>query len=410
MLLKSEIVRISELQSGVIRTGDIGLKRESGASMPVLSKHALIITGIRRCGKSTLLRQLISEKYPEAFFLNFDDNRLYGFENADFSRLDEVITVSGKKVLIFDELQEVEGWERYVRQKLDENYKVVLTGSNASLLSKELGTKLTGRYIGKELFPFSFREFTKFESLKHNEETVLQFMKFGGFPEYVKSKQPEILSHLFDDIIIRDIVVRYGIRDIKSLQRLALYLVSNTSKPVTGSKLKQAVGISATSTIMEYFSFLESAYLFHFVPRFSYSAKSQMINPRKVYAADPGLITVNSSSFSDDNGRKLENIIYNYLRTLYKDIFYFLEKNECDFIAMKRAEKPLVIQVCYTLDKDNLDRELGGLNEALKFFGMKEGVIVTLNQKDKFVTDGITASVVPAAEFLSGARRLTPHA
>src|ERR1035437_7909016 len=406
MLLKSEIARISELQSGVIRTGDIGLKRESGALLPVLSNHALIITGIRRCGKSTLLFQLISEKYPQAFFLNFDDNRLYGFENNDFSRLDEVISESGKKILIFDELQEVDGWERYVRQKLDENYKVILTGSNASLLSKELGTKLTGRYLSRELFPFSFREFARFESLEHNEKTLLQFMKLGGFPEYVKSKQPEILSHLFDDILIRDIVVRYGIRDIKSLQRLALYLVSNTAKPVTGSKLKQAVGISATSTIMEYFSFLESAYLFYFVPRFSYSAKSQMINPRKVYTADPGLITVNSASFSDDNGRKLENIVYNYLRILYKDIFYFLEKNECDFIAMKRADKPLIIQVCYTLNKDNLDRELGGLNEALRFFGMKEGSIVTLNQKDKFVTGGITANVVPAAEFLSGASSL----
>jgi hypothetical protein len=406
MLLKSEIARISELQSGVIRTGDVGLKRESGALLPVLSNHALIITGIRRCGKSTLLFQLISEKYPQAFFLNFDDNRLYGFENNDFSRLDEVISESGKRILIFDELQEVDGWERYVRQKLDENYKVILTGSNASLLSKELGTKLTGRYLSRELFPFSFTEFARFEFLEHNEKTLLQFMKLGGFPEYVKSKQPEILSHLFDDILIRDIVVRYGIRDIKSLQRLALYLVSNTAKPVTGSKLKQAVGISATSTIMEYFSFLESAYLFYFVPRFSYSAKSQMINPRKVYTADPGLITVNSASFSDDNGRKLENIVYNYLRTLYKDIFYFLEKNECDFIAMKRADKPLIIQVCYTLNKDNLDRELGGLNEALRFFGMKEGTIVTLDQKDKFVTGGITANVVPAAEFLSGALSL----
>ena len=401
MLLKSEIAKIVELQSGVIRTGDKGLKRESCASLPVLSKHALIITGIRRCGKSTLLLQFISEKYPEAFFLNFDDNRLYGFDNSDFSRLDVIISETGKKVLVFDELQEVEGWERYVRQKLDENYNVVLTGSNASLLSKELGTKLTGRYIARELFPFSFREFTSFESLKHDEETVLQFMKIGGFPEYVKSKQPEILSHLFDDVLIRDIVVRYGIRDIKNLQRLALYFVSNTAKPVTGSKLKQAVGISATSTILEYFSYLESAYLFYFVPRFSYSAKSQMINPRKVYCADPGLITVNTASFSDDNGRKLENIVFNYLRSFCKEIFYFLEKNECDFIVMKRGARPIAIQVCYTLNKDNLERELDGLYDALRLLRIKTGVIVTLDQKDIFKTRELTAHVIPAAEFLS---------
>jgi predicted AAA+ superfamily ATPase len=402
MLLKSGIARISELQSEIIRTNENDLKRESVFPLPVLSKHALIITGIRRCGKSTLLFQIISEKYPEAFFLNFDDNRLYGFENSDFSRLDEVISESGRRVLFFDELQEVEGWERYVRQKLDENYQVVITGSNASLLSKELGTKLTGRYIAKELFPFSFNEFKGFESLNSDEGAILKFLKMGGFPEYLKSKNPEILGHLFDDILIRDIVVRYGIRDIKSLQRLALYLVSNTGNPVTGSKLKHAVGISATSTIMEYFSYLESAYLFYFVPRFSYSAKSQMINPRKVYCVDPGLITVNSASFSEDNGRKLENIVYNYLRSLTKEIYYFQGRYECDFIVTKRGEKPRAIQVCYTPGKDNLERELGGLYDAIRFLGIKEGIIITLNQKDKFTKDGLTAHVLPAAEFLSG--------
>lgn len=400
MLLKSELARISELQFEILKTNNNGLKRESAASLPVLSKYALIITGIRRCGKSTLLCQVISEKYPEAFFLNFDDNRLYGFENSDFSRLDELISESGKRILFFDELQEVDGWERYVRQKLDENYQVVITGSNASLLSKELGTKLTGRYLSKELFPFSFSEYIEFESLRADEDAIHKYLKTGGFPEYLKSKNQEILGNLFDDILIRDIVVRYGIRDIKSLQRLALYLISNAGNSVTGSKLKQAVGISATSTIMEYFSYLESAYLFYFVPRFSYSAKSQMINPRKVYSADAGLITVNSSSFSDDSGRKLENIVYNFLRSSSKGIFYYLDKNECDFIITGRGEKPGAIQVCYTLGKENLDRELGGLYDAMQFLGLKEGTIVTLNQKDKFIKDGLTAHVLPVAEFL----------
>ena len=400
MLLKTDISKIAESQSGGVISGETGLLREALSRLPVLSKHAVIITGIRRCGKSTLLNQLISVRYPDAFFLNFSDNRLYGFENNDFHRLDEVIEETGKKDLFFDELQDIKGWERYVRQKLDEKFHVVITGSNASLLSKELGSLLTGRYLSRELFPFSFSEFLTFRSLKAGEEGLREFMQTGGFPEYLKTGNNEILSTLFDDILVRDIVVRYGIRDIKSLQRLALYLISNSGNAITGSKLKQAFGISATSTIMEYFSFLESSYLFYFVPRFSYSLKSQLINPRKVYAADTGLITVNSSSFSEDNGRKLENVIFNYLRSFTREIFYFKMTRECDFITMKRGTKPRAIQVCYNLDRDNLERELAGLYEAMKELKLKEGTIVTLNQRDKFTNNGLTANVIPAFEFI----------
>ena len=400
MLLKTDISKIAESQSEGVISGETGLLREALSRLPVLSKHAVIITGIRRCGKSTLLNQLISVRYPDAFFLNFSDNRLYGFENNDFHRLDEVIEKTGKKDLFFDELQDIKGWERYVRQKLDEKFHVVITGSNASLLSKELGSLLTGRYLSRELFPFSFSEFLTFRSLKAGEEGLREFMQTGGFPEYLKTGNNEILSTLFDDILVRDIVVRYGIRDIKSLQRLALYLISNSGNAITGSKLKQAFGISATSTIMEYFSFLESSYLFYFVPRFSYSLKSQLINPRKVYAADTGLITVNSSSFSEDNGRKLENVIFNYLRSFTREIFYFKMTRECDFITMKRGTKPRAIQVCYNLDRDNLERELAGLYEAMKELKLKEGTIVTLNQRDKFIDNGLTANVIPAFEFI----------
>jgi len=400
MVLKTDISKIAESQSGGVISGETGLLREALSRLPVLSKHAVIITGIRRCGKSTLLNQLISVRYPDAFFMNFSDNRLYGFENNDFHRLDEVIEETGKKDLFFDELQDIKGWERYVRQKLDEKFHVVITGSNASLLSKELGSLLTGRYLSRELFPFSFSEFLTLRSLKAGEEGLREFMQTGGFPEYLKTGNNEILSTLFDDILVRDIVVRYGIRDIKSLQRLALYLISNSGNAITGSKLKQAFGISATSTIMEYFSFLESSYLFYFVPRFSYSLKSQLINPRKVYAADTGLITVNSSSFSEDNGRKLENVIFNYLRSFTREIFYFKMTRECDFITMKRGTKPRAIQVCYNLDRDNLERELAGLYEAMKELKLKEGTIVTLNQRDKFIDSGLTANVIPAFEFI----------
>jgi hypothetical protein len=401
MILTSEISKIAELQNRTVREGGTGFRRDSLSGLPELSKHALIITGIRRCGKSTLLSQLISEKYPDAFFINFDDNRLYGFENSDFFRLDEVVAKQSGKVLMFDELQEIVGWERYVRQKLDENYKVIITGSNASLLSRELGTKLTGRHISRELFPYSYSEFIFAASIKADQKSLTEYLELGGFPEYINTRNSEILSQLFDDIIIRDIVVRYGVRDIKNLQRLALYLISNIGKPVTGSKLKKVFGIASTSTIMEYFSHFESAYLFQFIPKFSYSAKAQLINPRKVYAVDNGLIGANSNSFSEDRGRKLENAVFNYLRLSNREIFYFLEDEECDFIVFNKGRKPSAIQVCYDLTQENLTRELKGLYKAMNFFGLKEGVIITMGQKERFRNNGLIAMVQPAHEFLA---------
>jgi len=400
LILKSDIRKIYELQTIVADQADTSVMRELLADFKVTERFACILTGIRRCGKSTLLYQLRSRKYKDAFYLNFDDNRLYAFDNNDFLRLDELITESGSRLLFFDELQEVQGWERYVRQKLDENYNVVITGSNASLMSRELGTKLTGRHLDSELFPFSYAEYLQAVKAKGGEESVRDYLDKGGFPAFIMSGDERVLSDLFEDILLRDIILRNGIRDVKGFQRLALWLISNISNLVTASGVKHVAGISATSTIMEYFSHLEASYLFHFVPRFSYSVRSRMVSPRKVYCADNGLITVNSGSFSDDRGRKLENAVFVSLRKRYKTIFYFSDKQECDFIVMRRGGKPLIIQSCYEINRDNMDRELGGLFEALAFFETKAGTIVTLNQTDKFTKDGMIVNVIPAWEFL----------
>ena len=401
MLLKSDIKKIWELQMLSVKGTKTGIPREILSRFSVPSKHAVILTGIRRCGKSTLLFQLMEDKYSDAFYLNFDDNRFYGFETNDLLRLDEVIKELKSTLLFFDEIQEIPGWERYVRQKLDENYRLVITGSNSSLLSLEMGSKLTGRHINKELFPFSFNEFLEAKKIKNGENAVKSYIKEGGFPEFLTSGRDEILAYLFEDILIRDIAVRHGIRDIKGLQRLALWLVSNGSNRITGTRLKKTLNISATSTIMEYFSHLESAYLFYFIPKFSYSFRSQIISPRKLYCADTGLISVNSASFTDDSGRKLENIIFNHLRSQYNSIFYYSGKNECDFIVTRKGKKPAVIQVCDTLDRDNLDREAGGLFEAIEFFKLKEGLIVTMNQTDTLTIKDFTAHIVPSWEFLT---------
>ncbi|QNN42891.1 ATP-binding protein [Pedobacter roseus] len=400
MILQSILSQIIQAQSLNIANKDIGLKRDTLPLLPNLAAHALIVSGIRRCGKSTLLFQLLNSKYPDALYLNFEDPRLYEFENNDFLRLDNLIREQNISVLMFDEIQIIPEWERYVRQKLDEGYKIVVTGSNASLLSRELGTKLTGRHITKELFPFSYHEFISYQKLEPSSESLISYLEIGGFPEYIKERTDDILNHLFEDILIRDIVVRYNIKDVRTLQRLAQYLISNVGKPVSGNKLKNIFEVGATSTVLEYLSHMEYSYLLHFVPKFSYSLKKQIANPRKVYAIDTGLINVNSGSFTEDSGRKFENLIFLHLRRTHKEIYYFSEKGECDFIIFKNGAFHQAIQVCYELNPDNLDREINGMIEALELFNSKEGTLITTSQKDQFEKNGKIIHVIPAYEYL----------
>ena len=400
MLLEGKIREVAQSQKDVI-INHKGVLREELANVVVQDFFATIISGIRRCGKSTLLAQMLQKEPDNVFFINFEDPRLFDFERNDFERLDRVITASGCQNLFFDEIQIVPEWERYVRQKLDEKFRVVVTGSNASLLSRELGTKLTGRNLQRELFPFSFDEFCRFTQKTPSEETANDYLHLGGFPEYLASRNEEVLQRLLIDILTRDIAVRYGIRDFRTLQRLALYLLTNVGKLVSGGKLKTHFEVGATSTVLEYLSHLETSYLLFFVRKFSYSLRKQDVNPRKVYAIDTGLVKVNSLSFSEDIGRKFENLVYLHLRRRSDEIYYFAEKGECDFAVFQKGQINRCIQVCYELNNDNLQREVNGLIEALNFFDLQEGVIVTFNQKDKIKQNGKTLNVVPSWEFLA---------
>ena len=401
MILESVIEHVVEQQKLRLTTRDAGLKRELKPATRSLSSHALIISGVRRCGKSTLLMQMMNElDHTNLLYLNFESPQLYEFNLLDFARLDHIIARKGAKILFFDELQWVEGWEMFVRQKLDEGLQVVITGSNASLLSKELGTRLTGRHITQELFPFSYTEFLQFLQLTAGAESLAKYMQTGGFPEFVKNGDDEQLATLFNDILIRDIVTRYGIKDIKSLHRLAQYLISNIGNRISATKLKQALSIGATSTVLNWFSHLELSYLVSFLPMFSHSTKAQLINPRKVYAIDLGLVNVVSLVLTEDAGRKLENLVFLHLRKKYTELYYFDEKGECDFVAMNNGQVMELVQVCYELTADNLQRELNGLLAAMQFFGQQKATIVTFAGADHIVKEGFTIEVVPAYQYL----------
>lgn len=377
-----------------------GIDREALAEVPVLDSFATIISGIRRCGKSTLIHQLIREKYPDAFFLNFEDIRLSGFEVDDFTRLHSEIVDRGIRVMCFDEIQLIKNWEMFVHQLLNEGYLVFITGSNASMLSRELGTHLTGRYLSMELFPFSYNEFVSFKGLEKNSESIQAYLVSGGMPEFVKSGEGMVLSRLLDDILIRDISVRQSIRNVEILRQLTVYLLTNVGNLIAAAKLTGMYGVKSATTFLEYFSFLRDAYLVEFVPQFSYSLKAQARNPKKVYAIDLGFVSEVATLFTDNLGQRFENLIYLHLRRKFSEIYYYKDKGECDFVVQSRGKVEKLVQVCYQTDDMNFQREYSGLVEAMNFFKMKEGTIVTLNQKDVFKKDGYTVKLIPAHEYL----------
>jgi len=197
-----------------------------------------VISGIRRAGKSVLLQQIRKSISEKSVFMNFEDPRTFNFEIGDFPKLDEIIGDS-TSYYFFDEIQNVEHWEQYIRQLHDRGKKVFITGSNASLLSKDLDTRLTRRYIHLELFPFSFDEFKTFYQLSNSASSFESYLLKGGFPEFNKTEQVESLQTLFKDILLRDIAIRYGIRNTRSLLEIAFFLISTIGKEHTYTGLKK---------------------------------------------------------------------------------------------------------------------------------------------------------------------------
>lgn len=373
-------------------------------SVSPLPSFARIITGVRRCGKSTVVQMNFLKK--SAFYLNFEDTSLYGFDTKDFEILNEAIEKFSKenscKYLCFDEIQSVNGWEIFVHRKLEENYLVIVTGSNASLLSWELGTRLTGRHLDYEMFPFSFQEFCVLKKLKINTNSFSKYLTQGGFPEAIKNESDEILQRLFDDILTRDIAVRHSIRDVRTLKILSLYLASNCGNLISGSKLSAQLGIKTNVTILEYLSYLEQCYLFFFVPKFNYSAKAQSVNPKKVYCIDTGMIQSVTLSSNADMGRMLENAVFIELRRRTKNIWYYSESSfECDFLYGHDSVPENAVQVCYELTSENREREVRGLVETCRKFPGVKPLIVTFNQKDKISYDGMIIEAIPAVEFFT---------
>jgi len=372
-----------------------------------------VITGVRRSGKSTLLRQ-IGAGMDHVGFLNFEDDRLLGLDTEDLGSLLEVFLEMDPSVntFFFDEIQAVTGWERFVRRLFDRGAKVFVTGSNATLLGSEIATTLTGRNIPHVLYPFSFGEFVDHAGLARGPDldtsqrsrlvaSFNEYMEHGGFPEVVVDGHVGRLSHLYRDILIKDLLVHFGIRNQHQFRALAMFLVSNTSRSHTYRSIAKAVDIQSVTTVQNHVHAMEEAYLIHTVNAFHRSYKRQLIMEKKVFAIDPGLVRTVSFRTGPDTGHILETTVFlEALRRGY-EVFYHKGDHECDLILRRKERTLIAIQVSASISSPpTREREIRGLLEAMDAHGLGTGVIVTMDTEESIYEGNRTIKVVPAWQFL----------
>ncbi len=396
--------------------------------LPLNTGKIISIVGVRRSGKTFLLFQTIkhlTEKIPKqkTVYINFEDERL------DIKAEDLNLLIEAYKELypenplkeiyfFFDEIQNVEGWEKFIRRIYDRYTKnIFITGSNSKLLSREIATALRGRTITYEVFPLSFREFLKFKKLDFEEKDLYniesrakwkglftEYLKFGGFPEIIlfedKNLKIKILQEYFEVMLYRDLVERFQIKNPLILKYFIKRIVENVSKPISVNniynELKSQGYKVGKDTLYEFLDMVEAVYLAFVVRKYSTSVLKSELSQKKVYIVDNGLLNALSFSFKENLGALLENTIAKEFRAKGYEIFYYREKKECDFIVLK-DEKFLPVQVSYSLHSENtLKREVDGLLEAIKFLRVKTGIIITFDKKDELIINDIKIDIVPA--------------
>jgi len=366
-------------------------------------KHIQVLQGIRRSGKSTIFKLMINHLTKEIdpqhiLYINFDDPFFIPYAN-DATKLYEVIQIAEKltqkkiSYLFLDEIQAINGWERYIKSVYDNETfkKIFITGSNSSLLNGNLATLLTGRYIKQKIYPLSLKEILKINNIISNIELyssipkvlniVDNMLQYGSFVEIYDTKKEfkrDILSSYYDTILLKDCVSNNSIRDVKGFKELSFFLISNITSLFSYTSLAKAININDKS-VKEYISYLENSYLADELKHFSYSLKEQNNSKKKIYCNDNGFLSL-SYSFSSNSGKLLENLVYTELIKNNFEVYFYNKNFECDFIV-KKENKLVAIQVCYELNMQNEKREVNGL---LKLpFDVDEKYIITYNQSKK---------------------------
>lgn len=365
------------------------------------NKEIIVLSGIRRCGKSVLLEHARrTQETDNDYYFNFEDERLVNFTVEDFEVLHQtLISLYGvQNNFYFDEIQNIADWELFIRRLYNKGCKIYITGSNANLFSEALGTRLTGRYIVLTIYPISFAEFSQscislnkidFSTTEIGilKEQYSNYLKFGGIPAYLSNKNSEYLHALYESIVYRDIITRYKVNNPEALKKLLFFLASNCGREVTLSKLLGMINnngkiIKSNTTISDYCSYIENSFLCFFVSRYNDNLKAQQQAPRKVYFIDHVLAKSLGFRISEDRGQTLENIVFIELKRRGCEVFYYSGTKECDFIVRNSTYTQQVIQVCLELhDKSTYEREEAGLIEAMDKFSLSEGLIITEHEE-----------------------------
>ncbi|MFY0673521.1 MAG: ATP-binding protein [Bacteroidia bacterium] len=407
----------------VLRKPKATIARE--IELPTNINKVVSIIGPRRCGKTYMLFDLVnklSETHPREnlIYINFEDDRLFPFSEES---LDNFLTAyyelyPDKKnetvYFFFDEIQDVPNWEKFIRRIYDtEDCRIYITGSSSKLLSKEIATSLRGRTLPFEAFPLSFSEFLGFKNIKASttgtqqkalvQNALSEYIEKGSYPETVdldKYTANRVLNEYIDLVIYRDLADRYAIKNTKLLKYLIKHLFVNMSNPLSINKLfndLKSQGYSiGKNTLYDFMGYLEDAFIFFNVQKHSKSEREKAVNPNKVYGIDTGMRQ--AFVFAPDYGRMYENTVYLHLRRKTEDIHYYLGKQEVDFY-MEGEQK--LINVCYDLDEfSTRQRELKGLNEAMKYYGIKESLLITNDDDEDIKTENGWVRILPMYKWL----------
>ena len=383
----------------------------------LLNSHLIkLITGPRRVGKSTQALLMLRDK--NFAYLNFDNYSLLDAWDADLvmRMLDDVYP--GYEYILLDEVQNLDAWDLWVSELYRKGKNLVITGSNARMLSSEMATVLTGKYFQVEMLPFSLEEFFDWNkidlhSVKPEQRTDSQilmddYLRNGGYPEVVASRQltRSYLDTLFDSIIWKDVAKRHNVRNVTDLNNLAMYLVSNFCNPVSANELTAELGFSSVNTTKKYMDYLHEPYIFYYLSRYNNKLKLMKKAPRKVYVVDNGFVASKAFSLSDNLGRLLENQVFiELIRRGYdveKTMFYYRSRNdkEVDFVLRKGTSIERLVQVCYDMSSPKTEkREVDSIIECAGELKCSNLTILTYNDKRTIEKDGYKIEVLPISEY-----------